>query len=289
MIVKLLPKSRTLVIDYITMPYAPIASQLFYCTIQKTNMRQTLLQLSSPYLLAFFALATLLGGCSSLSDADVTRLRNVVEQGQTVAGTAAANAPSYLATSQAYAATAVVVAPTVVVDAKSAAETIASHAPAVATTASQSGVAISAVAQQLQTRLSTMLPDEQGYMRFAVSEAEISALLLSQSAADENARFENLNISFGDGGILMSGELTSPVQVPFAITFVPYVDDGKLQLSIREARVGVIEVPNLVLDLALGRLNRTMGYLIAFVPGDVEVVAVDIVNGEMVVVAHRAP
>ena len=249
-------------------------------------MRRTLLQQTTTLIIGTILLILAATACSQLADMDRDRLNEVAEQGQAIAQTVAADAPSFAATARSAAATAIVAAPTVAIDAQTAAATAVVNAQLLATQASASGGSLLILADRLQTRVAGLVPDEQGNIALTITEAELTGAI-TRDEIQEDASFENLAASFGDGVILITGDVTRPVSTNFAVVFIPYAQDGQLRFAIREASIGDIRLPEPVIARVEGRLNRTLQSTIEVLPVSVDVAEV-IVRDDLMTISAKA-
>ena len=236
-------------------------------------MRRNLLQQTTTLILGIILLTLLVTACSQLSESDQARLNQAAEQGKSIAQTAAADAPSYAATARSAAATAIVAAPTVAIDAQVAAATAVVNAQMLATQASASGGSLLILADRLRTRVAGLVPDEQGNVTITITEAELTGAI-TRDEIQEEANFENLAASFGDGAILVTADVTRPIATNVAVVFIPYAQDGQLRLAISEASIGEIRLPEPVVARVEGRLNRTLQSTIDILPVSVDVAEV---------------
>ena len=222
--------------------------------------------------------------CNSLSSSERERINQLADQGESFAATVAANAPEYAATAQAMASTAIAAAPTVVIDAQAAAATVASNAQLLSEQANVAGDSLLIIADRMNTRIARLQPDANGNIVFVINEAELTGAIVKEEIKTDQ-RFQDVAVTFDDGSILLTGNVTRPLEAPFAIVFLPYVEDGTLKLAINESSIGAIRLPRLVITRAESRINRTLTTLLDLIPGEVDITAVAVTAGAMTITA----
>ena len=253
-------------------------------------------------LIAFFAacILSLTVACSFLENNP-----QIEEQGKSLAETALANAPTLAANAIDLAQTGVAVAPTLALTARSMAGTTVAVAPTVAINAQQVGATAVAVAQQLgesqninqetlnlafqslQARLQQIQVDPNGNLSITFTEADLTAAIQRNEVVNEDARYQNLAVSIRDGLIVVTGDLTRPVNATFAVVFQPYATAGQLQLNIVEATIGQIQIPAGLVDSIEARLNRTLANSLSAIPFNVAITGVQASNGVLILVGSR--
>ncbi len=249
-------------------------------------MRITQVQQTITLLIVILATMFSTIACDRLSQSERERIQQLADQGSAFAGTVAANAPEYAATAQAAASTAIAVAPTVVVDAQAAAATVSVNAKVLAEQANSTGESLFILADRLTTRVASLQPDANGDVSIVLNEAELSGLVI-RDEENSDRRFSDLAVTFEEGLILLTGNVTRPVEAPFAAKFIPYAEEGVLKLAISESSVGAISLPRIIITRAEVRINKSLTTLVGLVPGDVQVTSVAVTPGVMTITANR--
>ncbi len=248
-------------------------------------MRPNQLQYTLILLIAILSVAALAVGCDSLSDQNKARLNEFANRGQVLASTVAANAPSYAATAKSMASTAIAAAPTIAINAQSAAATASANTQAVATIASAHGGDVVSVATNLQGNLQRLQPDANGRVVVSISEAELTgALMLNQVVG--SAQIDNVAATIRNGRILLSGDMLQPVAAPFAVSFIPYVEDGQAQLAIEHATIGRISVPATLTNQVEQQLNQTIVKTVTLLPQNVYIIDLNANQGYLTITAN---
>ena len=254
-------------------------------------------------------LTALLAACILASTAACTFLEQnpqIEQQGKALAETALANAPTlaanaidlaqtgvavaptYAATAQSLAGTAVAIAPTVALNAKDIGATAIVVAQQIGSSQNLSTESLNLAVQSIQSRLQQVQVDQNGNLAVTLTAADLTAAL-QRNELDNNldARYQNLNVSIGDGLIIVTGDLTRPVNTTFAVIFQPFAANGQLQLNIVEATVGQIQLPEGLVNNIEARLNRTLASSLNYIPFNVAVTGVQANNGVLILTGTR--
>ncbi|MGB1251925.1 MAG: LmeA family phospholipid-binding protein [Candidatus Promineifilaceae bacterium] len=255
-----------------------------------------------PFLTAFFVACILLlsVACSFLEENP-----QIEAQGRSLAETALANAPTLAANAIDLAQTGVAAAPTLALTAQSLAGTAIAIAPTVALNAKEIGGTAVAFAQQvgssqdmsqetlniafqsIQSRMQQMQVDQNGNLAITFTEADLTAAIQRNEIQNEDARYQNLVVSIRDGLIVVTGDLTRPVNATFAVVFQPYAAEGKLQLNIVEATIGQFQVPAGLVESIEARLNRTLANSLGYLPFNIVITDARANNGVLVLTGSR--
>lgn len=134
----------------------------------------------------------------------------------------------------------------------------------------------------LEALFSSVQLDGNGTVSVTITEEQLnSAVAAAQSTGQGAGQIQNVVISFVPGAIIMSGDVTQPIQASLTVTFSPYVTNGVLQFDITQASLGNIQVPPAMLDQSEATLNSTLGSAANQLPANVTLQSVTVGAGVM--------
>ena len=134
----------------------------------------------------------------------------------------------------------------------------------------------------LEAMFSTVQPDGAGNVSVTITDDQLtSAVAAAQSTGQGAGQMQNVVFTFGAGTILMTGDVTQPIQAQLSVIFSPYVVNGVLQFDITQASLGNIQVPATMLTQAETTLNSSLGNAAAQLPANVALQSVIVADGVM--------
>ena len=223
-------------------------------------------------------------GGGSFTPPAVTIPAGAVETAQAAAGTAAVMAATGAAQGGAAVETAV------------AAGAVETAQAAAGTVAAQGGAAVATVAaagtpdmNALREKLEALQPDENGNVSVTITDDEVNQAIQAGQANGGQGSLEDPAVTFTGGTIVLAGDVTQPVTARLTVVFVPYVEDGLLQFDVSLATLGNVNVPTALLQSAEATLNSTLGDALNNLPGGVQLTAITMGEGTMVVTGRREP
>ena len=143
----------------------------------------------------------------------------------------------------------------------------------------------------LQERFANVQFDGNGNVSVTITEEEVNlALQQGEQVAAQNGQASPLQSPYLDltnGNIVLTGDLTQPVQAALAATFRPVVVNNVLQFEIVSATLGGIQVPPAILSSVQTNLNSTLGVAFSNLPGNIILKEVQMGEGTMTIIAGR--
>jgi hypothetical protein len=141
-------------------------------------------------------------------------------------------------------------------------------------------------AAQLQSRIQQNLggePGSQFIMR--MTDSEVTSLVATKLAEYDESPVTEPQIWFTKGKIYGTGRLVNvlPIETDFSVIASARILDGQLVVSIEESSAGALPVPDGLLDTLSRSINETVDELQL----DVEVTALEILEGEAIVKGTR--
>jgi hypothetical protein len=223
-------------------------------------------------------------GGGSFTPPAVTIPAGAMATAQSAAGTAAVMAATGAA--QGGAAVETAVAAGALETAEAMAGTVAAQGGAVVATVSAAGTPdISA----LREKLEALQPDENGNVSVTITDDEVNEAIQGGQANSGQSSLQNALVTFTGGTIVLAGDVTQPVTARLTVVFVPYVEDGFIRFEITQATLGTLNVPAALLQSAEATLNSTLGDTLNNLPGGVQVTAIEMGEGTMLVTGRREP
>ena len=134
----------------------------------------------------------------------------------------------------------------------------------------------------LEAMFSSVQPDGSGSVSVTMTDDQLnSAVAAAQSTGQGAGQIQNVLFTFVSGAIVMSGDVTQPIQARLTVTFSPYVVNGVLQFDITQASLGNIQVPPATLTQAETTLNSSLGNAASQLPANVTLQSVIVTDGVM--------
>lgn len=135
----------------------------------------------------------------------------------------------------------------------------------------------------LAERFAALQPDESGNVTITVTEAQMNQALQQgeerAAAQGQEQQVQNIQVTFNDGRIILSGNITAPINGTLTVTFRPYVMNGNLQFEAVEATINEQRVPNAVLQTASATMNGTLGTAANELPNNITWQSVTVSDG----------
>lgn len=143
----------------------------------------------------------------------------------------------------------------------------------------------------LQQRFANVQFDGNGNVSVTVTEEEVNlALQQGEQVAAQNGQaspLQNPYLDLTGGNIVLSGDLTQPIQATLVAAFRPVVVNNVLQFEIVSATLGGIQVPPSILASVQTNLNNTLGTAFSTLPGNIILKEVQMGEGTMTIIAGR--
>ena len=134
----------------------------------------------------------------------------------------------------------------------------------------------------LQALFGAVQPDGSGNISVTITDDQLNAAVAAgQSTGQGSGQIQNVLFTFVPGAIIMTGDVTQPVQAALSVTFTPYVNNGVLQFDITQATLGNFQVPPATLNQAEATLNSTLGTAVTQLPANVTLQSVTVGDGVM--------
>lgn len=143
----------------------------------------------------------------------------------------------------------------------------------------------------LRQKFANAQPDENGNITIVITDDEMNeAIQMKQAAATEAGQEQVLQgtaVTFTGGNIVLTGNITTPINAQLTVTFRPYVANGSLQFEVVSASLGSINVPTALLSSAEATLNNTLNDAMGNMPANVTLQDVLMSEGTMTILAHK--
>ncbi len=142
----------------------------------------------------------------------------------------------------------------------------------------------------LGEKFESIQPDANGNFSVTITDTELNeAIRRSQETAGTagNSTLQDPVIAFTGGNIVLTGNVTQPIEAVLTVSFRPSVVDGVLQFEVVSATLGSITVPAAVLSTAEGTLNSTLGQAISNIPANLTLQSIVMGEGTMTVSGTR--
>ena len=142
----------------------------------------------------------------------------------------------------------------------------------------------------LREKFENVEPDENGVFRVTFTESEVNDMLIirDEDVPPEQAEdLQNLFIRFEEDEVLLDSELGSLFDDIFVARFTPTVENGALQLDLREASIGPVDVPIQFLSGLESAMNSMLNLLINNLPTPNTLQDIEVEEGSLTLVAQR--
>jgi len=141
-------------------------------------------------------------------------------------------------------------------------------------------------AAQLESRIQQNLGGEPGgQFILRMTDEEVTSLVATKLAHYDESPVTEPQIWFTKGKIYGTGRLVNvvPVETPFYIVASTRIVDGQVEVVIEDVEAGALPIPESVVDTLSQSMNETLQEMQL----DVEVTAIEILEGEIVVKGVR--
>lgn len=121
----------------------------------------------------------------------------------------------------------------------------------------------------LRQKFANAQPDANGNISITLTDAEMNeAIQMKQAAAQagQEQPLQNTMVTFTGGNIVLTGNITTPINAQLSVTFRPYVANGVLQFEVVSASLGSINVPGALLSASEATLNSTLNEAMGSLP-----------------------
>ncbi len=169
-------------------------------------------------------------------------------------------------------------------------ETVAAEVP------EQSSAAIATIqaadspdVKALQDRLANVQPDESGNYTVMITEDELNSVLqLRQTLTDPGSQvqLQNAVVTFSGGNITLDAKLIHPLPADIGITLLPMVVSGRVRLEVRNANLGPVKAPQLVLSGVEAAVNTALDQALNNVPSGVHVESITVGDNALTIVGR---
>lgn len=141
----------------------------------------------------------------------------------------------------------------------------------------------------LEQKMENVEPDENGIFEVTFTEGEVNEMLLIRRADVPEGEAEDLQnhfIRFEEGEVLLDSELGPLFDDLLVARFRPMAEDGAIQVDLREANIGPVDVPVQFLNGLEGLMNNLMQTMIDSLPRANRLQAVEVDDGSLTLVAQ---
>ncbi|MFZ0543959.1 MAG: hypothetical protein WAM60_00880 [Candidatus Promineifilaceae bacterium] len=142
----------------------------------------------------------------------------------------------------------------------------------------------------LEEKFQSIQTDENGNFSVTVTDTEVNeAIQLGQESqgAAGNSPLKQPVVVFTGGNIVLTGNVTQPIEAQLTVVFRPSVANGVVQFEVVSATLGTIQVPAAVLSTAEATLNSTLGQAMGNIPTGFTLQSVVMGEGTMTVSGTR--
>lgn len=142
-------------------------------------------------------------------------------------------------------------------------------------------------AEPLQDKIEEARPDENGNIVITVTDEEINqAIDVRQvNAADLPFTFQDPSVAFTGESVILTGNLTEPMQAQLVAAFKPLVVDGQVQMDLQSATLRGLPIPAQALAPVEQNLNNALRDMTASLPENYVVREVNLGESTMTIVA----
>lgn len=142
----------------------------------------------------------------------------------------------------------------------------------------------------LDEKLENVEPDESGIYEVTFSESEVNEMIVIRRAdapeGEEEDR-QNFFVRFEEDEVVLDSDLGPPFDDLLVARFRPMAADGAMQVDLREASIGPLDVPVQFLNGLEGLMNGLMETLINSLPTANTLEAVEVDDGSLTLVARQ--
>ena len=146
-------------------------------------------------------------------------------------------------------------------------------------------------ADQLQDKIADAQPDENGNITITVTDDEINQAVEIREisgGSDLPATFRDPSVAFTGGNVILTGQMTQPLQAELVAEFQPLIVDGQVQVELQRATVQGLPVPTQALAPVEQNLNNALREMTATLPQNYVVQEINMGEGTMTIIAVRS-
>lgn len=141
-------------------------------------------------------------------------------------------------------------------------------------------------AGQLESRIRQNVSGEPGrQFILSMSDTEVTSLLATELAKYDESPIADPTVWFTKGRIYGTGRLVNvlPLETDVFVVASARIDDGKVRVEVEEISAGAIPLP----DRLLGTISQSINETVEEMQLDVEVTALEILEGEAIIKGTR--
>lgn len=154
--------------------------------------------------------------------------------------------------------------------------------------ATELDVDITVDSEQLQDKIASAQPDENGNMTITVTDDEINQAVEIREfsgGGDLSATFRDPSVAFTGGNVILTAQMTEPLPAELIAAFEPMVVDGQVQVDLQSATLQGLPLPSPALAPVEQNLNNALRQLTASLPANYVVQGVNVGEGTLTITA----
>lgn len=142
--------------------------------------------------------------------------------------------------------------------------------------------------EQLRDKIASARPDENGNITITVTDDEINQVVEIREVSagnDLRATFRDPSVAFTGGNVVLTSEMTQPLQAELVAAFQPLIVDGQVQVDLQSASLQGLPFPSQALAPVEQTLNNALREMTASLPDNYGVQEINMGEGTMTIIA----
>jgi hypothetical protein len=141
-------------------------------------------------------------------------------------------------------------------------------------------------ADAIRDKVESIQPDATGTITVVITEQELNQTVRANPDGNEQALIQDLSFQFAGGNIVLRGAVSRPVATNLVASFSAAVVDGELELTVEQATVAGLPMPDMALAPLETALNNELQRALDRLPDNYRLTSVSVGEGSMTLVAE---
>ncbi len=140
-------------------------------------------------------------------------------------------------------------------------------------------------ADAIRDKVESIQPDATGTITVVITDAELNQAVRANPDGNEDALIQDLSFQFTGGNLVLRGAVSRPMPTNLVASFSAAIVDGELELTVQQATVGGLPMPEMALAPLQIALNNELQRALERLPENYRLSSVTLDEGSMTIVA----
>ncbi|GAP06275.1 MAG TPA: DUF2140 domain-containing protein [Anaerolinea thermolimosa] len=145
-------------------------------------------------------------------------------------------------------------------------------------------IASGEAAAELESNVATAVAqlEQTGTASLTITENQLTSYLAEKLASQPDSPIQNAQVRLENGSIQLTGQMSvSSLTTDLSLTMQPYIDQGNLQVTIQDGKIGSLPIPDATLKTLTQTINQEMPGLVTFHGQQFKLESITMENGSM--------